>query len=121
ALIVTVAVAGSGPSSTMKEWLAAGIEKGKDKEATVVFGTGHPKALQALGPGWDVEDGVLVRDDASASLPGSRPTRAVLQTVLLDSRAAAVEADVIVEESSFGGSEAPPSAEVVLYADAEKQ
>lgn len=121
ALIVAVSVAGSGPSSTMKEWLAVGIEKGKDKEATLVFGSGNPKALQALGPGWDVEEGVLVRDDAAAALPGSRQTRAVLQTVLLDSRAAAVEADVIVDESSFGGSEAPPSAEVVLYADAEKQ
>lgn len=121
ALIVAVSVASTGPSVSTKEWLAVGLEKEKDKEATLVFGAGDPKALQALGTGWDVEEGVLVRDDPSAALPGSRQTRAVLQTVLLDSRAAAVEADVIVEESSLGGSEAPPSAEVVLYADAEKQ
>lgn len=119
ALIVVVSVMNTGAtaSAASSAVLPADVVRDKGLGANVVFGVGDPQAVLAKGTGWSVEGEALVRNAAAALDPDGRATRAYLETVHLDFKDAAVEADLVVKEPSAGLANEPPSAELILYAD----
>lgn len=116
-VVVSVLSTGGNPETSSSAVLAADIVRDKGKGASVVFGVGDPQAVLTKGAGWSIEGESLVRNASAAADESGRATRAYLETVLLDFKDAAVEADLVVEEPAGGLASEAPFAELVLYAD----